>query len=363
MGVLRPTTIDEVRGAVRDHARVRVRGAGTKTALRGGPHEDGAVIDVGALSGLVEYDPGEFTFTALGATPLAVVQRELARHGQTLPFDPPLVDRGATLAGTLAAGLSGPGRYRFGGVRDFVLGVRFVDGRGRLVAGGGKVVKNAAGFDLPKLMAGSLGRLGIVVEATFKVFPRPEAHATVRRAARDIAEAIALIVRLSRSPFDLHALDIVVDPGGSIQVDARLAGLPDALPARLDALRAELDGDIVLAGDDDRAWQEAREFAWVPESATLVKVPLTPSRVARAEAVWASGCPARRYGAGGQVAWLAWQNGMADLDAILRELGLTGLVVLSPAPIAAPLLGHVEEDPFADRVKRAIDPDNRFGPG
>ena len=103
----------------------------------------------------------------------------LAEHGQYLPFDPPLAAAGATLGGTVAAGLSGPGRYRYGGVRDFVLGVRFVDGMGNLVRGGGKVVKNAAGFDFPKLMVGSLGRLGVLAELSFKVFPQPPAFATL----------------------------------------------------------------------------------------------------------------------------------------------------------------------------------------
>src|SRR5436190_11409249 len=114
------------------------------------------------LSGMMEYDPAEFTFTALAGTPLAVVQKELAGNGQYLPFDPPLAAQGATLGGTVAAGLSGPGRLRYGGVRDFIVGVQWVDGSGTVIRGGGKVVKNAAGFDFPKLFTGSLGRLGIL---------------------------------------------------------------------------------------------------------------------------------------------------------------------------------------------------------
>src|SRR6266851_2564262 len=156
--VIQPTNIDEVQKAVAESARVVVRGAGTKGGLCA-PDGDATVLDLSTLSGVLEYEPGEFTFTALAGTPVATVNRLLAEHGQYLPFDPPLVERGATLGGTVAAGLSGSGRYRFGGVRDFIIGVRFVDGQGQLVRGGGKVVKNAAGFDLPKLMVGSLGRL------------------------------------------------------------------------------------------------------------------------------------------------------------------------------------------------------------
>ena len=109
---------------------------------------------------------------AAPATPVAEIERRLAAHGQYLPFEPPLAGCGATLGGTVASGLNGPGRYRYGGVRDFLLGGTFVDGEGRLVRGGGKVVKNAAGFYLHHLLLGSLGRLGIFVELTFKVFPR-----------------------------------------------------------------------------------------------------------------------------------------------------------------------------------------------
>jgi len=157
--VIQPTTIDEVQKAVAGSTRVVARGSGTKRGL-GALEGDATVLDLSRLSGVLEYEPGEFTFTALAGTPVAVVNRLLAEHGEYLPFDPLLAEGGATLGGTVAAGLSGSGRYRFGGVRDFILGVRFVDGTGALVRGGGKVVKNAAGFDLPKLMVGSLGQYG-----------------------------------------------------------------------------------------------------------------------------------------------------------------------------------------------------------
>ena len=167
------------------------------------------MLDLSRLSGVLEYEPGEFTFTALAGTPLASVDSLLAEHGQYLPFDPPLAERGATLGGTVAAGLSGPGRYRYGGVRDFILGVRFVDGAGALVRGGGKVVKNAAGFDLPKLMVGSLGQLGVLVELTLQSLPAAGGHADActpsspawrRRWRRCTA--------LYTAPLDVDALDL-----------------------------------------------------------------------------------------------------------------------------------------------------------
>src|SRR5688572_27540127 len=186
--IVSPDSIDAVCAAVCGHRCVLPSGGGTKPALSRAP--DGVVrLDMRGLSGMVEYEPDEFTFTALAGTPLSVVQAELARHGQYLPFDPPLAAEGATLGGTVAAGLSGPGRLRYGGVRDFIVGVQWVDGGGALIRGGGKVVKNAAGFDFPKLFTGSMGRLGVLVEMTFKVFPSPAARVTCAIDCRDISDA------------------------------------------------------------------------------------------------------------------------------------------------------------------------------
>ena len=170
--LLRPTTMAEVQEAVLYAApgvgpttRVRPVAGRSKTAL----HDpgDGVVVDLAALSGITEYQPDECTFTALAGTPVAEIERRLDEHAQSLPFEPPLAGRGATIGGTVACGLNGPGRYHYGGVRDFLIGAKFVDGEGRLVRGGGKVVKNAAGFYLHHLLLGSLGRLGVFVELTF----------------------------------------------------------------------------------------------------------------------------------------------------------------------------------------------------
>ena len=210
----RPASIAEVQAAVRaapPGARILARGRGTKPPLSTPP--DGVVaLDVSGLSGIIEYEPGEFTFTALAGTPIAEIAAALAEHGQFLPFDPPLVEAGATLGGTVAAGLSGPGRYRYGGVRDFILGVRYVDGAGEVVRTGGKVVKNAAGFDISKLMVGSLGALGVLVELTFKVFPKPEAYATLRVPHPTLDDALATLHRLTGSQMDFFAIDLEPTP-------------------------------------------------------------------------------------------------------------------------------------------------------
>ena len=176
-------TVEQVQEAVRatgPEMRVLPVAGGTKPGVSTPRGHDVQQLDLSGLSGVLEYDPAELTITALAGTPVREVDSALEEHGQHLPFDPPLMAAGATLGGVVATGASGAGAWRHGGVRDFIIGVRFVDGTGRLVAGGGKVVKNAAGFDLPKLMVGSAGRLGVIVQLSFKVFPRPIATTTAR---------------------------------------------------------------------------------------------------------------------------------------------------------------------------------------
>ena len=163
------TTAAELADAVRSAPRALGVGAGTKPRLSAVGADVVKISTVG-MRGIVEYEPSEFTFTALAGTPVKEIASALAERGQYLPFDPLLVDAGATIGGTVAAGLGGPGRFRFGGLRDFIVGVRFVDGGGRLLRMGGKVVKNAAGFDLPKFFVGSLGRYGALAEVTSRCF-------------------------------------------------------------------------------------------------------------------------------------------------------------------------------------------------
>ncbi len=353
---LRPRTIEEVAEIVRATPSVLPRGAGTKTALST-PASGAVVLDLTGLSGVVAYDPAEFTFTALAGTPVREVEALLRAHGQFLPFDPPFSASGATLGGTVASGLSGPRRYRYGGVRDFILGVRFVDGLGNVVRGGGRVVKNAAGFDLPKLMVGSLGRLGVLLELTFKVFPAPRAHATLRVEFGRFEEALETLVRLSTTAFDLEAVDL--EPPGVLWV--RIGGFEESLVRRVDRIRSFLGGSVqVLAGAEEEAvWERAREFPWVPSGSCLVKVPTTPRRLLDLEARLARAGALRRYSVGGNVAWVAWPLDLSALQRILVDLGLSGLCVLGPPQ--GGILGEWMGEAFARRVKQALDPEGKFG--
>ncbi len=340
-----------------DHTRLRVTGGGSKPALSAD-----ADLSLAGLSGVLEYDPNEFTFTALAGTTITEVEKLLAEHGQYLPFDPPLAKSGATLGGTVAAALSGPGRYRYGGVRDFLMGVRIVNGDGELVRGGGKVVKNVAGFELPKLMVGSLGRYGIMVELSFKVFPAPAATATISVDFPDFVAALEMMERLTVSPLDIACLDL--EPPSRLWI--RMGGLAESLPKRVERLRRLIGdrGEIVDVPEDKEAalWEGSRNFTWLPEDHGLVKVPLVPSQLPEVKESLAS-CESavpRRYSVGGNVAWLAWPRELppSRLGELLAALGRPALALTDDWP--DPLLGRHPANAFADRLLRVFDPKGKF---
>jgi glycolate oxidase FAD binding subunit len=351
-------SLDALRDAVRGHARVWPVGAGTKPALSVPPRDDVVSLDVSGLRGIVDYDPAELTLTARAGTPIAELEDALGAHGQYLPFDPPLAAAGATLGGVVAAGTSGPGAFHYGTVRDFVIGVRFVDGAGELVAGGGRVVKNAAGFDLPKLMVGSCGRLGVLAEVALKVFPRPAASATVAFELGTTDAALAAIATLARGPLELDALDL--EPPG--RVLARIAGDADGLSARAARLAAALAAPAVTLADDAAraSWNAAAELSWVPAGARAVRVATTAREVPALQAALAAAGAQARYANAANVAWVAWPDAqpLARLDETLAGLQLTGVALTGP-PHAA-LLGARRGGAFAARLRAALDPDERF---
>jgi glycolate oxidase FAD binding subunit len=359
---LKPSTIAELKEVIHSYACLLPRGGGSKAALSV-PPQGVTPLEVGGLSGMLEYQPSEYTFTALAGTPLVEVDHILAENGQFLPFDPPLAERGATLGGTVAAGLSGPARYRYGGVRDFVLGVRFVNAQGELVRSGGKVVKNAAGFDLAKLMVGSLGQYGALVEISFKVFPRPIAYATLRADYSNLPVALDALVRSSGLSLELFGLEVMPASAGGFSLLARLGGLPETFPARLERLQRAIGQqaeNFTMLRDEVEAefWRDYREFGWLPPHYALVKIPLTPARLPPLEAKLAEAGALRRYSTGANLAWVGWRETMESLDRSLQVLNLSGLVVLGANDKVC--LGVQRSDSFARRVKQALDPQNKF---
>jgi glycolate oxidase FAD binding subunit len=346
-----PTTPEELAETIRAMPRVLVVGAGTKPGLSAA---DVPKLSTSRLSGIVEYDPDEFTFTALAGTSVREIAAALAERGQYLPFDPMLLAAGATIGGTVAAGLSGPGRFRYGGVRDFILGVRFVDGLGRLLHMGGKVVKNAAGFDLPKFFVGSLGRFGAIAEVTFKVFPRAAATRTLKLTLDDANRAAKVLMEAACTRWEVDALELLPD-GRSILL--RLAAPAPALEAISKEILSRWSGAPLTDDEASHVWAGLREFSWVQRDAVLVKIPLTPDRVPSLYESLSSIADARLHvSAGGNVGFVSCRDATA-LDAALRTLNLESMALRGASPL---WLGARRESTIVRAVKEALDPQDRF---
>jgi glycolate oxidase FAD binding subunit len=193
---------DQIRTAAALQQALRIRGGGTKDWYGGALA--GEILDTRSHTGIVDYEPTELVITARCGTPLAEIEAVLAQQNQMLAFEPPHFGPDATFGGAIAAGLSGPRRANSGGVRDFVLGAQLMDGKGDLLNFGGQVMKNVAGYDVSRLLAGSLGTLGLITELSVKVLPRTFAEATLRFEANEI-EAIRMLNVWGGQPLPVSA--------------------------------------------------------------------------------------------------------------------------------------------------------------
>jgi glycolate oxidase FAD binding subunit len=263
---------ERIRDAAARKAPLRLRGGGTKDFYGGALA--GEVLDTRGHAGVVSYEPTELVVTARCGTPLAELEATLAARGQMLAFEPPHFGAGATLGGCVAAGLSGPRRAAAGAVRDFVLGARLLDGGARELAFGGQVMKNVAGYDVSRLLAGSLGVLGVILEVSLKVLPRPPEERTLRLALGE-AQALEQLNRWAGEPLPISAS---AWSGGSLCV--RLSGAPSALRA---AAR-RIGGEALAADAAQRFWAGVREHtdAFFAGEAPLWRLSL-PSHAPRLE--------------------------------------------------------------------------------
>ena len=334
----RPQSVTDVQDAVRSTAHIRVRAGGTKSG------EADAVLDVGALAGIVEYSPQECVFTARAGTSIGELENALRAHRQYMPFDPPFAEDGATIGGTIAAGVSGPRRYRYGGVRDFLIGVQIVDGEGRVIRSGGKVVKNAAGFLLHHGMVGSCGTFGILTEVTFKVFPSPEARRAVEVACGSVDAAFATARRIEEMRCDCESIDF--DEQGHLVVS--IAGRQEAIEARVDRLAAALN---IL--NQTCPLKVGQSHMARPLAGSIVKVaaPMRSWQKLRPHVTNA------RFMCAGAVAWLATSD-LPALTAALADARLAGQVIRGAH--AGERVGHVPHNEFEERVRRVLDPHDRF---
>ncbi len=265
---------ETIRGAAEAGRPLRLRGGGTKDFY--GQSLDGDVLDARGHAGIVAYEPTELVVTVRGGTRLAELEAALAEKGQMLPFEPPHFGADATVGGAVAAGLSGPRRQSAGALRDFVLGARILDGRGRDLSFGGQVMKNVAGYDVSRLVAGSLGTLGLILEVSLKVLPIPVTETTLRlEFPQD--KAVETMNRWGGKPLPISA---TAWAGGDLEV--RLSGAEAAVRAA----REKIGGAVVDAAQAAAFWTGVREHTapffrggaslWrvsVPSSAATLELP------------------------------------------------------------------------------------------
>ena len=347
--------VDQVQAARAARTPLNIIGGGTK-AFYGGPAH-GHALDVRALQGISSYEPSELVVTVRAGTPLLELEAVLAEHGQCLPFEPPRFGSGSTVGGMVAAGLAGPARVAVGGVRDYVLGATLLSGRAELLHFGGTVMKNVAGYDVARALAGSLGELGVICEVSLKVLPRLPATLTLRLEA-DQACAIRRVNEWGGQPLPLNA-----SAWWDGMLVLRLAGAA----AAVQSARVKIGGEIIdepLAGTFWTGLRDQRDEFFlgaqkaVQTGATLwrLSVPATtpPLKLSGEQLLeW-----------GGAQRWLCTSAPAATLRDVAAAAGGHAVIFRGQdkragafAPLKAPL------DRIQRELKAAFDPEGIFNPG
>jgi glycolate oxidase FAD binding subunit len=333
---------DTIRAAAARKQPLRIRGSGSKDFYAWSL--EGEVLDLAGHAGVVEYEPTELVITARAGTPLAEIERVLAGGGQMLAAEPPHLGTGATLGGVVAAGFSGPRRVQAGSVRDFVLGTKVMNARGEVLSFGGQVMKNVAGFDVSRLMAGSFGTLGVLLEVSLKVLPRPEEELTLRL-EMDEARALEAMNGWAGRPLPVSATCFA----GS-QLSVRLSGSS----LGLSAARKQIGGEPVA--DAAAFWETVREQRLAAfQGATLWRLSIKSTT----PPVPLGGSPIIEWN--GALRWVATAAPAEQVFAAARAAGGHATRFRGAAP--TPLL---QLDPgvlaLHRKLKAALDPDGVFGP-
>ena len=248
---------EQILNAANSKQALSIQGGGTKSWY--GNANQHAKLDSRSYSGILEYQPEELVITACAGTPLKEIEAALHEKNQVLAFEPPHFGADATFGGAIAAGLAGPGRISIGNFRDFVLGARILDGKGQDLSFGGKVIKNVAGYDVSRLLPGSMGTLSLLLEASVKVLPKPAATATLRCQISQ-AQALKVLNEWAGQPLPLSASCWIGSAaGGDGELTFRLAGAAAAVKAAI-----PLMSSLVLATEIDPQaaqtfWNDLRE--------------------------------------------------------------------------------------------------------
>ena len=344
-------TLDQIISAIKaahdGSAPLCVRGAGSKDFYGGSLL--GNVLEVGGYRGIVAYEPTELYVTAKCATPLSEIDALLAEHDQMLAFEPPHFG-GATVGGCVAAGLSGPRRQQAGAVRDFVLGIKLIDGSGQILDFGGQVMKNVAGYDVSRLLAGSMGTLGVIAEVTLKVLPKPVAEQTVVFSLKE-AEAITRLNQWGGQPLPISA---------SFWHDGQLWLRLSGARAAVSAARSTLGGNAAV--DGEKHWISVREQTHPAFAAPVLWRLSVPSAV---NPPGLDGLTAIEWG--GSQRWYAGSETQQAVRGVAARAGGHAVLYRAPeslrcregafAPLSPALLA------LHRRLKNTFDPKGILNPG
>lgn len=248
--------VDQIRAAAAAGTALRIRGGGSKDFY--GQTLQSEILDTRAMKGIVSYEPSELVVTARAGTPLKELEAVLAAQGQHLAFEPPHFGDGATVGGMVAAGLSGPARAALGSVRDHVLGVEMVNGKAERLRFGGQVMKNVAGYDVSRLLAGSLGTLGLISEVSLKALPLPGARATLLFECEQ-ADALRRLNAWSGQPLPVNASSWRMEQGKG-RLCVRLCGAVAAVRAARKSMGGEPQDDAAAAAEWDALREQTLPF-------------------------------------------------------------------------------------------------------
>jgi FAD/FMN-containing dehydrogenase len=375
--------VDQVNDARSRRSPLHIRGGGTKPF--GAAPAGGEALDLIPLAGISSHEPSELVVTVRAGTPLLELEAALAEHGQCLPFEPPRFDAptdaataagprdgvmpeshaaaaGGTVGGMVAAGLAGPSRVAAGSVRDHLLGATLLNGRGEVLGFGGQVMKNVAGYDLCRVLAGSMGVLGVILEVSLKVLPRPPALTTL---SFDLGQeqALALLTGWRRLPLPLHA-----SSWHDGQLRLRLAGARAAVLAAAERL-GSTHGGRALDANEAAAWWQAVRDQRLPFFRT------TAAEAADGLALWRLSLPPATpvlalpgpvfVEWGGAQRWLRSPAPAAQVQALAAAAGGHASCVRPAAAAADAFAAPLPEVLMRVHrgLKQAFDPERIFNPG
>jgi len=404
---------EAVRAAYEASRAVYPLGGGTALDYGSAPARDGTRLDLTGLNKIVDYTPRDMTILVEAGVRMADLAATLAAEGQHLPIDVPRASE-ATLGGVVATNWSGPRRYGYGTIRDYVIGIHAVDGRGVAFKGGGRVVKNVAGYDFCKLLTGSLGSLGVITQLALKLKPKPEASNAILATCADLAAAENLLCRLINLPAPPVAIDLLIGPTWGL--DSEIRNPSAALAVRVEGTEAEIaslaeqtqyelwsgggaDVRRLDSKDADALWSRQVEFsdrpAWTSLSETrdrvsekrghaeddgsplVAKIAVPPSAVTQTVAqlvAFDPNCVIQAHAGNGIVFARFSQFSQADLTNVLvaklrpAAVALGGSVVVVSTKLEGltPHLiwgGRTEAIVLMERIKQQFDPRDVLNPG